>query len=161
MIDFIWFEIEKTSIMDKQDAKILDAVLKIAVAYNGSNYESILGLAGNYDCPEIAEYSVKEFIYYLDIIEEYNIANVTKYKSGFTVKPYPIKTEKFINNGGLTGTLEENDKLLEITSVENQKLINEATLAKWQVKAFWPLFIFALIGGVSGFVSLIMQIFKD
>lgn len=147
--------------MDKQDARILDAVLKIAVANSGTDYKTILQLAGDFNCPEIKEYSVKNFIYYLDIIEECNIADVTKYLGGFTIRPYPIKTQKFIDKGGFISTLEENDRLQEITSVENQKLLNEAKLAKWQVKVFWPLFFVAVIGGISGIISLIMQIFKD
>ena len=39
-----------------------------------------------------------------------------------------------------------------------QKTLNEGKLAKWQVKIFWPAFIFTFIGSVLGIASFIMQL---
>jgi hypothetical protein len=42
---------------------------------------------------------------------------------------------------------------------ENAKLNYEIQLAKWQVKAFWPLFGIALLGAICGIISLLLQLF--
>ena len=41
---------------------------------------------------------------------------------------------------------------------ELKKLRYEVKLSRWQVKTFWPIFFLALIGGIRGIISLIMQI---
>jgi hypothetical protein len=67
-----------------------------------------------------------------------------------------------INIGGWEKYLEQ-EKITEKENVqdkqkENEKLTYDLRLAKWQVKTFWPLFIIALIGGICGIISLILQI---
>lgn len=39
-----------------------------------------------------------------------------------------------------------------------EKLLLETRLAKWQVKIFWPSFIFLLIGSCLGIASFLMQL---
>ena len=43
--------------------------------------------------------------------------------------------------------------------LEAEKLRWETKLAKWQVKVFWPVFLLGLVGGISGIISLGMQVF--
>jgi len=54
----------------------------------------------------------------------------------------------------------ENEKAtkVEIENVKFNKLKNDAKLSNWQVKTFWPVFIFGLIGGICGIISLGMQV---
>jgi len=35
-----------------------------------------------------------------------------------------------------------------------------AVMSKWQIIAFWPMFIFGVIGGISGIISLGWQLIK-
>ena len=49
----------------------------------------------------------------------------------------------------------KNDRVNKIWITEN-KLLNDSTLSKWQVKTFWPIFIFAFVGfgfSVFNFIS--------
>jgi len=46
-----------------------------------------------------------------------------------------------------------------IKSDQRQKLVFETKLLKWQTKTFWPLFFFAIIGGICGIISLSIQLF--
>ena len=41
---------------------------------------------------------------------------------------------------------------------EDEKLDTDLTLAKWQKRIFWPVFIGGVIGGICGVISLIMQL---
>lgn len=50
------------------------------------------------------------------------------------------------------------EKEMIVSETEFNKLVIEEKLARWQAKTFWPLFILAIVGGVSGIVSLIMQV---
>jgi len=53
--------------------------------------------------------------------------------------------------------IKESEEAFKIQK-ETEKLNYETKLSKWQVKTFWPLFIIALIGGICGIVSLILQL---
>ena len=75
---------------------------------------------------------------------------------------YSHVTQKFHDQGGYVKHYEqikakeaEEDRL---KTIEDEKLISEAKLAKWQVKTFWWFFFLALIGGICGIVALIMQL---
>lgn len=54
--------------------------------------------------------------------------------------------------------IKESEETFKIQK-ETEKLNYETKLAKWQVKTFWPLFLLALLGGICGIVSLILQLF--
>ena len=69
---------------------------------------------------------------------------------------------KVIDLGGWNKFLEqeetkESEETIKIQK-ETEKLNYETRLAKWQLKTFWPIFIIALIGGICGIVSLILQL---
>lgn len=53
--------------------------------------------------------------------------------------------------------LKEKEKVF-IQNTEYKKLNYETKLARWQIKTFWPLFIVAVIGGICGIISLLLQI---
>jgi predicted transcriptional regulator len=52
----------------------------------------------------------------------------------------------------------ENNEEEFIKQKEKDKLIYETKLARWQVKTFWYLFFLAIIGGIFGIISLILQL---
>ncbi len=49
----------------------------------------------------------------------------------------------------------------EVENVKIEKLKYDAKLSKWQVKTFWPVFIFGMIGGVFGIISFVIQVTAD
>jgi nitrate reductase NapE component len=52
----------------------------------------------------------------------------------------------------------ENER--KVIDLRTQKTKTEITILKWQKLTFWPLFIIAIVGGVCGVVSLLMQLIK-
>jgi hypothetical protein len=75
---------------------------------------------------------------------------------------YSHVTQKFYDQGGYAKHNElikakeaEEEKL---KTIEDEKLISEAKLAKWQVNTFWWFFFLAVIGGICGIISLVMQL---
>ncbi len=49
---------------------------------------------------------------------------------------------------------EENSRISEIAQIEEDKLRWDAKLSKLKAKTFWPVFIFGVLGGLSGAISL-------
>jgi hypothetical protein len=85
------------------------------------------------------------------IDDGYITGNVYAFKFDASLTP-------FLEAGGYLGQDARKKKDEELQKVIDQKTINDGKLAKWQVKIFWPAFIFTLIGSALGIVSFIMQI---
>jgi len=69
-------------------------------------------------------------------------------------------TQKFINQGGFFQSEKETKELekkqAKLDELEFEKSIIDLRLKKWQVKTFWPIFFFAIIGtglGVYNFIN--------
>lgn len=69
-------------------------------------------------------------------------------------------TKIFLKQGGFTATEKKANELkkreLEKEQIEFEKAIIDLRLKKWQVKTFWPIFVFAFIGfgfGVYNFIN--------
>jgi hypothetical protein len=62
------------------------------------------------------------------------------------------------NNGGWLKYIElidkENSRFSELAKIEEDKLRWDAKLSKLKAKTFWPVFIFGILGGLSGAISL-------
>ncbi|BAX81978.1 hypothetical protein [Labilibaculum antarcticum] len=56
---------------------------------------------------------------------------------------------------------EEKKKKQDYNDISFEKLNNDAKIARWQTKTFWPVFIFGIIGGVFGVISFIMQVSEN
>ncbi|MFZ4569738.1 MAG: hypothetical protein ACOYM0_01255 [Bacteroidales bacterium] len=55
------------------------------------------------------------------------------------------------------------DYCLYLEKKENDKESKDhrdAVMSKWQIIAFWPMFVFGVVGGISGIISLIWQLVK-
>jgi hypothetical protein len=76
---------------------------------------------------------------------------------------YTHDTQRIFDLGGYakleTNRIAEEEKQAKLKSFEEEKLILETKLAKWQAKTFWWIFLFALLGGICGIISLLMQLF--
>jgi hypothetical protein len=87
----------------------------------------------------------------------YVIRSDSSFRYKFTITP-------FLESGGYTG--QDNRRRIEAEEkrsreeASDRKMQFETKLAKWQVKIFWPAFIFTVIGSALGIVSFIMQLSK-
>ncbi len=75
------------------------------------------------------------------------------YKYKFSITP-------FLEYGGYRGKGQRRKLEAEREEASHQKTLNEGKLAKWQVKIFWPAFIFTLIGSILGIISFFLQVGK-
>lgn len=87
--------------------------------------------------------------------------NLAELQDKFSIK-ITKKGITICNNGGWLKYLEEikieNKKQNERIIRQDRKEEFELKLASWQVKTFWWIFGFAIIGGICGIISLIMQL---
>jgi hypothetical protein len=71
------------------------------------------------------------------------------------ISPYGQEIQK---NGGWLKHRErldsDNSRILELQQIEEGKLRWDAKLSKLKAKTFWPVFIFGVLGGLSGAISL-------
>src|SRR5664280_2558850 len=85
----------------------------------------------------------------------YVLGNGSQFRYNFTITP-------FLESGGYTGREErrkiETEEKRRREEASDKKMQYETKLAKWQVKIFWPAFIFTFIGSVLGIASFIMQL---
>ena len=101
-----------------------------------------------------------EFIRLMFIIEEFKCGNCktnTSTDMGASISPNS-KTSYFKANGGFEKAyldLTENNKRSEILK---DKELNDAKLSKWQVKYFWYIFAFGLLGGIYSTVEIIKSL---
>ena len=79
---------------------------------------------------------------------------------------YPIETalSKFYENGGYKQIYEDQQKEIEhhkeLKELTLKKLQWDSKLSKWQANTFWYVFLFGLIGGICGIISLIISFYK-
>ena len=81
----------------------------------------------------------------------YLTGNIYAFKYDSSITP-------FLESGGYVGRDARIKKEAERQKAIDQKTQNDGKLAKWQVKTFWPAFIFTLIGSALGIISFFMQI---
>jgi hypothetical protein len=66
------------------------------------------------------------------------------------------------NDGGWLKYIElidsENSRISELAQIEEDKLRWDAKLSKLKAKTFWPVFIFGVLGGLSGVISLYLNL---
>jgi hypothetical protein len=105
--------------------------------------------------------NLKELNLIIDIMRnEGLIENIGPTSRVFKITPFG---QEVLDSGGWIAFLKRRNQLHNFEndkkSIEFQKLKSEIKILKWQEKTFWPLFIFALIGGICGIVSLAIQVF--
>ena len=96
-----------------------------------------------------------EMRYLVELISSdgFLIDNDPLYKYKFSITP-------FLESGGYRGREQRKKSEAEREEASHQKTLNEGKLAKWQVKIFWPAFIFTLIGSILGIISFYLQVRK-
>lgn len=150
------------SIINENDAKILDNILAIALRKGVATNQNLPSLDNEFlsNQPEIKR---KAYSYYIEIIEEKRLANVVRFKEGFEVEPIPMKTQRFIENGGFLKEYRDNQKSIEQNQTKEklESEIRNLTVKElkgniFQLKFWW---IIILINATISF--LIALITKD
>lgn len=144
-------------------AKILDIIIETALKNTDANLNNLPTL---HDDILSANFNVKynEYLYYIDILEKYNVIEVKKFLAEFHIYSIEPITLDFYNEGGFTRLfLEQKEKQTrekEIEIIQFKKLKWDASVSKFQSKTkWWPLIISATSLAISLFV-LFQQINK-
>lgn len=99
-------------------------------------------------------YEIERFLLEEEILEDWgDSGKLIISKKGKIIWKDFSTIEKFIEH---TRTIDSRKEKLK--QIEEQKLINDSKISKWQAKTFWWVFVFGLIGGICGIISLTMQI---
>lgn len=149
------------SIINENDAKILDKILAIALHEGVATNKNLPPLDNEFlsNQPEIKR---KAYSYYIEIIEENRLATVVRFKEGFEVEPIPVKTQRFIENGGFLreyhDTLKENEQ--NLTKEKQEFEIRSLTVKElkgniFQLRFWWIILILNAI--ISLLIALITK----
>jgi hypothetical protein len=99
-------------------------------------------------------YENRRFLLEEGILEEYGPAGkLTLSKKGKHIWEKFGSIERYFEESEI-----QNKKQEILKQIERQKLIDDAKLSKWQARTFWWVFLFGLIGGLCGIISLGIQI---
>jgi len=143
--------------MKESDIVALDFIIdKILETKKRINYAPLVkeGLIPSLDDKKTA----LEFKRLLNIIKHVNCAKVIESDFSDTVD-INENTNDFKNNGGFKTYFQEElnrfEKKEEIDTLALKKLRWDSKLSKWQVKTFWPVFGFGLIGFIFGVFNFV------
>jgi predicted transcriptional regulator len=111
--------------------------------------EAVYSLKIDYEEQE----KIKKYLVDNDIITDY-----TDDKDGRYIMT-PHGQEIFNDYGGIEKynehQKEKQEEKLRLEKKANDKLHDDAKLSKWQVKTFWPVFVFGLIGFIFGVFNFV------
>ena len=147
--------------MNEIDAKRLDQILVIALQKGVATNKNLPALDNEFlsNQPAIKN---KMYSYYLQVIEDKKLAIITRDKEGFEVEPIPIKTQRFIDNGGFVSlfqdSLSEKEKALEHEKLESEikKLqLKELKGNIFHLKFWWLILIFNAV--ISLIIALLTK----
>ncbi len=148
--------------IEEKDIAILDEFIEIIISARGntvsnSTFQQLPYFENlNSDADNETERLVR-------IIDKYRVAKVHNLGSNKNpVLQTNFNTIEFKENGGFKKLFQE-----ELTRIENEKEIEVLTtqklkwdskLSKWQVRIFWPVFMFGIFSFIFGLYNLITQI---
>lgn len=144
--------------------EILDYIIQKSLA-NKCVYADELKPIGNTQLSLMKASLNADYKPYIEILENYNLIEISRTLSeGYQIKPKLPITQQFVNKGGFKQLYEEqqkeNEHQKELKDLTLKKLHWDSKLSKWQANTFWWVFFLGLIGGISGIISLAMQLLK-
>lgn len=152
----------KTSIrISEEDAKKLDTILETAMQYDYQIFEDSFK---DKNIVNIEDEKLRNLEYdrLFSIIGQSGKANYiinNNYLNGIERNK---ETKNFLDNGGFVKQYQDELNRLkkdeEIKELSNTKLYWDSKISKWQVKTFWPVFIFGLFGLTFGIYNFIDQL---
>ena len=145
--------------MNEQDVKFLDQLL-IQVLREGIVTSLNAPTLTQSFLSDIPEFKHHDYQYYLEILEEYKIVSITKTKDGFIIKPIPIKTKRFLDEGGFT---KQHLSSIEQRTKEKNREEEESEIRNLQIKElrrnifqlrYWWLFL--IINAIVSFIIALL-----
>ena len=147
--------------MEKKEAKILDYILKELLKTTCLSARDLKPLDNGFNSNNE---DVKESVYKQHFIS-LKMNGIVRLENGINNKTeiyaIPEITKEFLSKGGFKALVEKENRGVnresEIEELQFIKLKSDAKISKWQVRTFWPIFIFGLVGFIFGIVNFIDQ----
>ena len=133
--------------INENDARILDEILSISLKYGFATNKELPPLDDKFlsDQPEVKKIA---YSYYLDILEEFDVAEVERFKEGFHIEPIPVKTKRFMEEGGFQNyyvRLVEDKELAQIKAKQESQIrelqVKELKGNIFQLKYWWLIIV--------------------
>jgi hypothetical protein len=146
--------------MNEKDAEILDYIVRESLTKYCLHAEDLKPLSTGIlsNSKDIKE---RNYSYYFNILKEKNVVKVENgFNSQTEISQIDFKTKEFLMQGGFKAIVEENNRIAnrnnESDKLSFEKLQLDSKLSKWQVKTFWWIFSFGIIGGVYAIISIVI-----
>ena len=148
--------------IDKSDIETLDFIIDNILESNSQIYDGILKKIDKFkDCKPSELRLESDRI--VSILEFYNCAKIKRSISGNSIEKN-AHTKKFKEHGGFAKIYQDElNRLEKEEERENLSMIKlkwDTKLSKWQVKTFWPVFVFGLIGFIFGVFNFVDNLNK-
>lgn len=143
--------------LKKEDVEVLDFILEKISHEN--TYLSCDDLSKFTDINPFG-FSESEFERMMFILNEFKVCNCIFNKDANSIYANS-KTSYFIKEGGFKKLYDESVIEKQHSKVIRAKELNDAKLSKWQVKYFWYIFSFGLLGGIYSTIEIIKNLTKS
>lgn len=140
--------------LKKEDVEILDFILEKISHEN--TFVSCDDLS-KFGIGNPAEFSEMEFEKMMYILNKFEVCKCV-FSADASCVYANTKTSYFIKDGGFKKVYDESVIEKEHAKVIKAKELNDAKLSKWQVKYFWYIFSFGLLGGTYSTVEIIKSL---
>lgn len=148
--------------IDKSEIELLDFILDRIIESDYEINEQILKKIDRFK--DLKDSGIRiEFERIMSILELYDCAKTNRYNYGNAVEKNG-HTKKFKEHGGFAKIYQDEltrlEKEEERENLSLKKLKWDTKLSKWQVKTFWTVFIFGLIGFIFGVFNFVDNLNK-
>lgn len=140
--------------LKKEDVEILDFILEIISHENRFVSTNDLSKFGTGNPPE---FSKSEFEKMMFILNEFEVCKCV-FSADANVVYANTKTSYFVKQGGFKKVYDESIIEKRHSQIIRKKELDDAKLSKWQVKYFWYIFSFGLLGGIYSAVEIIKSL---
>lgn len=140
--------------LKKEDVEILDFILEKISHENKSVSCDDLAKFGTGNPPDFSEAEFEKMMF---ILNEFKVCKCN-FSADASFVYANTKTSYFIKDGGFKKVYDESILEKEHSKILRIKELNDAKLSKWQVKYFWYIFAFGLLGGIYSTVEIIKSL---
>ena len=140
--------------LKKEDVEVLDFILEKISHENSFVTCDDLSKFGTGNPPEFSESDFEKMMF---ILNEFKVCKCVFSDDASIIYSNP-KTSYFLRQGGFKKIYDDSIIENRHTQILREKELNDAKLSKWQVKYFWYIFAFGLVGGIYSTVEIIKSL---
>ena len=140
--------------LKKEDVEVLDFILE---KISHENRFVTCDDLSKFGTGNPSEFSESDFEKMMFILNEFKVCKCVFSDDANIIYSNP-KTSYFLRQGGFKKIYDDSIIENRHTQILREKELNDAKLSKWQVKYFWYIFAFGLVGGIYSTVEIIKSL---